>query len=157
MRITGDTAHGATEAGNPMGIGGYAKAALTTAVSAGQRVKAWFDLYGRMRTSVSPASDLQTILRTTSTDASGAAVDVTAAPGSGKVIHIDNLIVGAAADMLVTFTEETSGTVIAVVHLLAKTTFRTGSLGKLATANKKLKMQTSASGVVNVTVVSRAE
>jgi hypothetical protein len=156
-RITGDTPHGSSDQGNPLGVGGYAKGSAPTAVTAGQRVKGWFDLFGRLRASISPATDLQTTLRTNSADASGAAVDVTAAPGAGKYLHIDNIIVGAAADMTVTFTEETSGTVVAVVHLLANTSFRTGCLGKLATANKKLKAQASAAGAVNITVVSRSE
>jgi hypothetical protein len=46
--VSGDVAHDAVDAGEPVKIGGYAKAAAPTDVSAdGDRVNAWFDLAGR--------------------------------------------------------------------------------------------------------------
>ncbi len=48
-KVTGETAHDAADAGNPVKIGGYAKAAAPTDVSAdGDRVNAWFDRAGRL-------------------------------------------------------------------------------------------------------------
>ena len=47
--VSGDTAHDAVDAGEPVKIGGFAKAAAPTAVSADlDRVNAWFDLSGRL-------------------------------------------------------------------------------------------------------------
>lgn len=43
----GDTAAGATDAGNPVKVGGYASSAVPTAVTAGQRVNGWFGLNGQ--------------------------------------------------------------------------------------------------------------
>ena len=48
--VSGDVAHDAADAGEPVKIGGYAKAAAPTDVSAdGDRVNAWFDLAGRLQ------------------------------------------------------------------------------------------------------------
>lgn len=48
--VSGDVAHDAVDAGEPVKIGGYAKAAAPTDVSAdGDRVNAWFDLAGRLQ------------------------------------------------------------------------------------------------------------
>ncbi|MGI4744971.1 MAG: hypothetical protein ACRYGI_11430 [Janthinobacterium lividum] len=44
--VQGNVASGATDAGNPVGIGGYASSATPTAVPAGSRVKAWYTLNG---------------------------------------------------------------------------------------------------------------
>jgi hypothetical protein len=50
VSVSGDVAHDAVDAGEPVKIGGYAKAAAPTAVSAdGDRVNAWFDLAGRLQ------------------------------------------------------------------------------------------------------------
>ena len=47
VSATGDTANGATDAGNPVKIGGKANSAAPTPVTSGQRVDAWRDLFGR--------------------------------------------------------------------------------------------------------------
>ena len=48
--VSGDVAHDAADAGEPVKIGGFAKAAAPTDVSAdGDRVNAWFDLAGRLQ------------------------------------------------------------------------------------------------------------
>jgi len=50
VSVSGDVAHDAADAGEPVKIGGYAKAAAPTDVSAdGDRVNAWFDLAGRLQ------------------------------------------------------------------------------------------------------------
>jgi len=48
--VEGNRTHDATDTGNPIKIGGYAKTAAPTNVSAdGDRVNAWFDLAGRLQ------------------------------------------------------------------------------------------------------------
>lgn len=94
-----------------------------------------------------------------SADMSGAAVDVTDAPTSGQKIVVDDIIVGADAAMRVDFTEETSGTVMLSVYLAAGATLQITPRGKrkLATANKKLKAQTSAAGNIRILVGYHSE
>lgn len=46
--VGGDTPHDAVDSGRPIKIGGKSKSVLPTAVSAGNRVDAWFDRYGRL-------------------------------------------------------------------------------------------------------------
>lgn len=48
--VQGNVASGATDAGNPDEIGGYASSATPTAVPAGSRVRAWFGLSGQFVT-----------------------------------------------------------------------------------------------------------
>lgn len=45
--ITGSVAHGATDSGNPVKVGGKASSSLPTAVTAGQRTDAYYDVNGR--------------------------------------------------------------------------------------------------------------
>jgi hypothetical protein len=47
VAIEGDNAAAVADQGNPVKIGGYASSALPSAVTAGQRANALFDLYGR--------------------------------------------------------------------------------------------------------------
>ena len=47
--VNGGVAHDATDAGNPIKIGGYASDNSPSAVTAGDRVNAWFDLSGRLQ------------------------------------------------------------------------------------------------------------
>ena len=56
-KVSGDTPHGTTDAGEPVGIGGVARdpASLPTPVTLGQRVKAMFDKYGRFIMSLGTA------------------------------------------------------------------------------------------------------
>lgn len=74
--------------------------------------------------------------------------DLTAAPTSGQKIVIDDLVVSVGAAMTVTFTEETSGTVLVKLYMAANTTevvpLRDGR--KLDTADKKVRVQTSTNG-----------
>lgn len=95
----------------------------------------------------------------TSADMSGAAVDVTAVPTSGQKLVIDDIIVSADTAMRITFTEETSGTVMAYVRVAANGTVQITWRGKrkLATADKKLKAQSSAAGNVEILVGYHSE
>lgn len=95
----------------------------------------------------------------TSSDQSGGVAAVTDAPASGKKLVVVDLIVSVDTAMSVTFTEETSGTTLLVLYMAANTTQHikpTGKL-KLATADKKLNVQTGAAGNVACTVQYRSE
>lgn len=90
--------------------------------------------------------------RFTSADQSGAVAAVSDAPTSTQKLVVTEIIVSADADMRLDFSIETAGTLLASVWLLAKTTqvLRFTKL-KLATADKKLMVRTSAAGNVYVT------
>jgi len=96
---------------------------------------------------------------TTSADMTGAA-DLTAAPTAGQKIVVDDIIVCAAADMLLTLLEETSGTVVAVLALKAaagSSQFTPRGKLKLATADKKLRGDASVAGNIYITVLYHSE
>jgi hypothetical protein len=91
-----------------------------------------------------------------SSDASGAPQPVTNPPVTvgagvnGAVLVILGLVVSVDTTMVVTFTEETSGTVVAEVILAANTTVQLGRR-TLYTPGKRLMVQTSAPGNIAVT------
>lgn len=95
-----------------------------------------------------------------SADAHSAAVAVTDAPTSGQKLVITDIVVSVDTAMSVTFTEETSGTVIAKFYMAANgvAQITTRSKRKLATVNKKLMVQTSVAGniVANIGYYSEA-
>lgn len=84
----------------------------------------------------------------TSADASAAPVAVTDAPTSGQKLVFTDLIISSDTALTLTFTEETTTTVIRVIHLAAGSTANIINRGKrkLATANKKLLVQASVAG-----------
>ncbi len=92
---------------------------------------------------------------TTSADMSSAAANLTAAPASGKRIAVTDLIVSAEAAMVLTLKEETSGTVVAALDLVAHSVVAINLAGRLRlpTADKRLQGQTSVSGNIYVTAV----
>jgi len=94
-----------------------------------------------------------------SADASTATA-VTGAPTSGQKICIDDIFfsVGATA-MQVDFEEETSGTVLITCYCAANTVYQLTPRGKLklATADKKLMVDTSAAGNISVLVSYHSE
>lgn len=94
-----------------------------------------------------------------SADASGADVDLTAAPTTGQKIVIDDLWVSVDTAMRVDVKEETAGTVVWSAYLPAngsvQYTPRDGQ--KLDTANKKALFRTSAAGNVRVTANYHSE
>jgi hypothetical protein len=203
-RITGDTPHGSTDAGNPLGIGGYASATAPTAVTAGQRVKGWFDLYGRIaaficgdvahdaadsgnplkiggkastsaptavaandrvnsyhdaygRQVVVAERGYQDSVRTATISADmQAATAISAAPGASLKLVVDEVYVSTVAAEIITFTEETSGTVLGTLHTTAGGVHRI-RLGKLATANKKLMAAAASAGDVSFITFCRYE
>lgn len=93
----------------------------------------------------------------TSADMSAAAADVTDAPAAGEKICLTGLVVSVGTAMVVTFKEETSGTVVLALdlaaHVPAVVALPQVSPLKLATANKKLQAQASASGAVYITTI----
>lgn len=91
--------------------------------------------------------------RFTSADQSASAASVTDAPSSGKKLVIVDCWVSVGSAMRVDLKEETSGTVIASFYMSANSSINFVCRGKvkLATADKKLQIQTSASGNVAVT------
>ncbi len=95
---------------------------------------------------------------TASADATGGA-DLTAAPTSGQKIVIDDIIVSVDTAMWVLFEEETSGTNILVLYMAANSTAQITPRGriKLATADKKLRLDTSVAGNIAVTVCYHSE
>ena len=97
--------------------------------------------------------------RFTSADASAADAAVTDAPASGKKLVISDVIVSVGTAMRVDLKEETSGTVFASLYMAANTVVQLTPRGKfkLATADKKLTVRTSAAGNVAVTAFYYSE
>lgn len=89
----------------------------------------------------------------TSADASGAAAAVTDAPTAGQKLILTDLTVSVGSAVTVSFTEETSGTLLHRLYMPANSTETIQFRGKrkLATADKKVMVQTSGAGNVAVT------
>jgi len=87
----GDEAHDAADDGNPIKIGGKAANSAPTAVSAGDRVNAYFDLSGRLVVLVDQAID-------TELPAAAALADGTANPTAPTVGAAELLYNGATFD-----------------------------------------------------------
>lgn len=94
-----------------------------------------------------------------SADISGAATAVTDAPTTGQKIVIDDIVVGSSVAQVLTFTEETSGTVVCIRRIAAgqSAQFTLRGKRKLATANKKLMCQSSAATASDVEVLYHSE
>lgn len=87
-----------------------------------------------------------------SADASAAPAAVTDAPATGQKLVTNGVVVSVGSALTVSLTEETSGTLLLRLYMAANTTqmIRMGGLVKLATANKRMMVQTSAAGNVSV-------
>lgn len=88
----------------------------------------------------------------TSSDQSGAVASVTSAPTSGQKLVITDIIISVDTAMRVDFNVEDSATVIESIYMAANSTVNliTRSKRKLATADKKLQVQTSVAGNIRV-------
>ena len=87
----GDTTAGTTDGGKPVGIGGIGLSASPTAVTTGQRVKAWFDLLGRQLVGFTPR-ELHVSGTTGATPlATTTSTQLIAAPGAGKYLAVTAL------------------------------------------------------------------
>jgi hypothetical protein len=91
--VTGNVASAATDSGNPVKIGGVASTGLPTAVTAGQRVNAWFTTNGAQVVSdadgapvtVTPLAAVGTLFTTQTTGYAGVSF-ITTAGWSGSTI-----------------------------------------------------------------------
>ena len=94
----------------------------------------------------------------TSADATGK-VAVTDAPTAGQKIVLTDIVVSADTAMFITIEEETSATVLLKVFMAANSTIQITPRGKmkLATADKKLMIDSSVSGNVAVTAFYYSE
>lgn len=98
--------------------------------------------------------------RFTSANQSASAASVTEAPTSGQKLVITDIFVSVDTAMRVDIKEETSGTVLLSGYFAANTPpvqMTPRGKFKLATADKKLQVQTSAAGNVTVTVFYYSE
>lgn len=93
----------------------------------------------------------------TSADQHSAAAAVTDAPTSTEHLVISQLVVSVDTTMAVSFTEQTSGTVLLKLFVLANTSANIPTRVKLPTADKKLMVQTSVSGNIAVTAIYHSE
>jgi hypothetical protein len=101
----GNVAHDAADSGNPLKVGGKARAAFPTAVTAADRVDAFFDLYGRLVTS--PLANPESVVTGASAALTGTASGtVVVAPSGGTTTKITEV------------TLVTNGTVATIVELL---------------------------------------
>jgi hypothetical protein len=82
------------------------------------------------------------------------AADITVAPPAGQHIHITDILISSDTQMLFSFVEETSGTVLSAMMLFANYTFMVNPEGRwqVPTAGLKLQGKASASGNVYITV-----
>ncbi len=97
--------------------------------------------------------------RFTSADQSASAASVTDAPTAGQKLVITDLVVSVDTAMRVDFKEETSGTVLLSLYMAANSSAQVTprSKLKLATADKRLQVQTSAAGKIAVTAFYYSE
>lgn len=97
--------------------------------------------------------------RYTSADRSASAASVTDAPTSTQKLVITDCIISVDTAMRVDLKEETSGTVFFSIYLPANGSYSVVTRGKfkLATADKKLQVQTSAAGNIAVTCLYYSE
>lgn len=97
--------------------------------------------------------------RVTSADASGGVISVTDAPTTGQKIVISDIELSVDTTMRVDFKEETTGTVINSIYMVANSSVNLVTRGKkkLVTANKKLQVITSVAGNISVNVLYYSE
>ena len=112
--VNGNVAHDAADAGNPQKVGGKARTADPTAVSASDRVDAYFDTSGRIVTA--PYSLHENLVSgATSVITGTTTTEVIAAAGSGVRNYINQLTVvnaDATVGTVVAITDGSGGTVL---------------------------------------------
>lgn len=143
--VSGDVAHDAADAGEPLKMGGRADTTFQAAVADGDRVNALFDVYG-----VQNVRDDHPNKWSYHENSSSALTDasVQAAPGAGLSVYItDIMLSNGAATALNLFIEEGASTVLgpyyleAVVGRSLHVRFKTPKKG---TANTAITVTTSA-------------
>lgn len=136
--VGGDTANAATDAGNPVKIGGLGKTANPTAVSDGQRVAALFDKLGK-QVVVGAVRDLKANQFTTINN-STAETTVISAAGANVFADIYGCLAtnNAAAVNKIVFKDSTSGTTQFTIEVPA-----TDSRGFMLSADSAVKQTTA--------------
>jgi hypothetical protein len=119
--VAGDTASGASDAGNPIKTGGLAKTANPTAVTDGQRVASLFDKLGK-QVVVGAIRDLKGMQSTTITSSTSETTIVTAA--ASTFLDLYGLVITntSATVTKVTIKDSTAGTTRAVFEIPATDT-----------------------------------
>lgn len=114
----GNVASGATDAGNPMKVGGLAKTAQPTAVTDGQRANALFDKIGRQVVTTAHVRDLVSQQQTAITGTTETTI-VTAVAATFN--DLSTLVITNAANQATTVTirDATAGTIRAIFDLAA--------------------------------------
>jgi len=120
-QVYGDTASGATDAGNPVKTGGLAKTANPTAVTDGQRVASLFDKLGK-QVVVGAIRDLKGMQSTTITSSTAETTIVTAV--ASTFLDLYGLVITntSATVTKVTIKDSTAGTTRAVFEIPATDT-----------------------------------
>lgn len=156
--ITGDVAAAATDAGNPVKIGGQARTTNPAAVADGQRVNAMFDKVGRQVVVVGQVRELRAVQRTQIVNST--AETTILASGGASVFHdVYFLLVSNASGQQVdvTIRDATSGTVRFTISLAAYggAVIQPPRAHPQATANNNWTAQLSVGTVtVNITVMA---
>lgn len=101
----------------------------------------------------------QDITPTSSPDLSASPTDLTPAPSSGERTVVESISVSATVPLVLTITEETTGTVLKVFNLTADSLngeWNPTNGVKLPNINKKLQGQTDGAGQIDITVISHS-
>lgn len=139
--VSGDTASGSTDGGNPLKTGGLARSSEPTAVTSGQRVGATFDLVGKQI--VMPYANKENFVSGTANTTGTSDTAVIAAQGAGLFIYITTITVvntGSNAS-LVTIETDTASAKTAIWQVIAPAgggtvvTFPTPIKGSVANKN----------------------
>lgn len=138
--VSGDVAHDAADAGEPVKIGGRADTTFQTAVADGDRVAALFDVYGAIFARI----DHPNKFHYHDDDASAVTTDgvVQSAPGAGLSVYITDVVISiGAATASSLFLEEGSTKILGPYYLEAiagRTIHLRFSTPKKCTANTQI-------------------
>jgi hypothetical protein len=116
VQAAGDTASGASDAGNPVKIGGVGKTANPSAVTDGQRINALFDKLGKQIV-VSAVRDLKGVQETTITSSTSETTIVTAVASTFLDVYSIILANSGASATKVTIKDSTAGTTCMVFYM----------------------------------------
>jgi len=151
--VSGDVAHDAADAGEPVKIGGKANLDEPTAVAENDRVNAWFDLHGRQVVLLGHGDPEPPV----TANGTAAGLSVIAAPGASLSLYIckGSVINAAAAENIISLRDGAAGTIRWTVNAAADgggAIFDFGVRGWKLTANTALVADiAAATGYINVT------
>jgi len=138
IAVTGAVANGQTDVGSPVKIGGFASTTAPTAVTAGQRVNAWYGLNGQGYSQLVGNAGLNPVN-------TGFAASGMGAPSSLFVTSFNEVYNGATWDQTVTATaaNATTGTGLLGAGILGQytatlPTYTAGQYGTIAMSNRGL-------------------